>query len=399
MIFWIFSGIVTALALILVLRPLTRPLAVSGEKASVRAQRLFEDQLAELDRDLTQNRLNAEQHAAAKVELQRRFLRDQRLNRKNEADLPRINNPLSGSTLKLIMGSLAVAFPVAAMVLYFHFGSPGTPGLPHAERLALEQQAQQQQAEALAEMEQNLQQQLTDDPANIRNWLLLARLRLETGNIRGSAEAFRGALDNGADDAATHGSYGEMLVAAEQGQVTGEAIEAFRTALERDPNDPRALFYSGLALQQGGLQQEALNLWLKLRTILTIDNPWLEPTDERIRTTAQALELNAVELLAANPAQQPSGPSRADIEAAQSLSAEEQQDMIRGMVERLAERLETAPDDLEGWLRLTQSYLILEEQEKAQESFERVRQIVQEQGQPDQVQDIEALGRQWGLVN
>lgn len=53
------------------------------------------------------------------------------------------------------------------------------------------------------------------------------------------------------------------------------------------------------------------------------------------------------------------GPTQEQIAAAQSLSAEDQQAMIRGMVEGLAARLENEPDDLEGWRMLGRSYGVL----------------------------------------
>jgi cytochrome c-type biogenesis protein CcmH len=40
--------------------------------------------------------------------------------------------------------------------------------------------------------------------------------------------------------------------------------------------------------------------------------------------------------------------------------------MIRGMVDRLAARLEQNPDDKEGWVRLAHAYDVLGEADKAQ---------------------------------
>jgi len=39
--------------------------------------------------------------------------------------------------------------------------------------------------------------------------------------------------------------------------------------------------------------------------------------------------------------------------------------MVRGMVERLAERLKQDGSDLEGWLRLVRAYTVLGERERA----------------------------------
>jgi cytochrome c-type biogenesis protein CcmH len=53
------------------------------------------------------------------------------------------------------------------------------------------------------------------------------------------------------------------------------------------------------------------------------------------------------------------------------MTPEERQTMIRGMVEKLAARLETAPDDIEGWQRLARAYAVLGETKKSQEAAAR----------------------------
>ena len=51
--------------------------------------------------------------------------------------------------------------------------------------------------------------------------------------------------------------------------------------------------------------------------------------------------------------------------AVAAMPAGQQQQMIHGMVDRLADRLKTNGDDLEGWLRLVRAYGVLQEQDKA----------------------------------
>lgn len=53
------------------------------------------------------------------------------------------------------------------------------------------------------------------------------------------------------------------------------------------------------------------------------------------------------------------GPSAEDMAAAREMTAEEQEEMISGMVSGLAARLEEQPDDLEGWTMLIRSYAVL----------------------------------------
>ncbi|MDJ0946454.1 MAG: c-type cytochrome biogenesis protein CcmI [Kiloniellales bacterium] len=86
----------------------------------------------------------------------------------------------------------------------------------------------------------------------------------------------------------------------------------------------------------------------------------------------QQFQQAAAELGLENGASAPRGPTAADISAAKEMSSEDQQAMIRGMVEGLAERLEQEPEDLEGWRMLARSYGVLGEAEKAAEVHQKI---------------------------
>lgn len=67
--------------------------------------------------------------------------------------------------------------------------------------------------------------------------------------------------------------------------------------------------------------------------------------------------------------QQRRGPSVADMKAAESLTPEQRQDMIKGMVARLAERLKENPKDLAGWLRLGRARSVLKQHQAAADAY------------------------------
>lgn len=105
-------------------------------------------------------------------------------------------------------------------------------------------------------------------------------------------------------------------------------------------------------------------------------NPLAQP---RIVSAAQQLGVNVAQApQAASPAPAPAappaatpgpaparGPTAADMAAAQQMSPEARQQMIRGMVDGLAARMEQQPNDVEGWLRLIRAYKVLGEDAKA----------------------------------
>lgn len=57
-----------------------------------------------------------------------------------------------------------------------------------------------------------------------------------------------------------------------------------------------------------------------------------------------------------------------DMQAGARLPPEQQNEMIRGMVDRLAERLKRDSTDIDGCLRLLRSYAVLGEREKAKDA-------------------------------
>ncbi|MCG8593521.1 MAG: c-type cytochrome biogenesis protein CcmI [Kiloniellales bacterium] len=92
----------------------------------------------------------------------------------------------------------------------------------------------------------------------------------------------------------------------------------------------------------------------------------------------QQLQQAAAELGLENGGRAPRGPTAEDIQAAQNMSESEQQEMIRGMVDGLAARLETEPEDVEGWRMLARSYGVLGETDKAAEVHKKIITMVPE---------------------
>jgi len=90
------------------------------------------------------------------------------------------------------------------------------------------------------------------------------------------------------------------------------------------------------------------------------------------------------------------GPSSDDIAAASQMAPEQRMTMIRGMVEKLADRLHhDGAADLEGWLRLVRSYMVLGEREKAHAALTDARRALA--GEPAQLKQFEELVKGLGL--
>ncbi len=284
MIFWIIAGGLTTLMLILLARPLLRRPGVDVPRAAYDVN-VYRDQLAEVERDAERGILNAGEAAAARTEIERRLLAAAQA----MPDAVVEDKPTHTAGGALVLG-IAVFLPVAAFGLYLLLGAPGVPSQPFAERPAPPEAAPPPEpAQEINRMVERLVERLAGQPDDRDGWLLLGRSYTRLGRLAEAAETYRQAISHGFDGAQTQSSLGEVLAAAAGGKIGPEARQAFAAALEKDPADPRARYYAGLALAQDDRPQEAIGVWTRLLEQSPADAPWRPMVEQQIRQAAATL--------------------------------------------------------------------------------------------------------------
>ena len=325
-----------------------------GEARQAYDLAVYRDQLAEIDRDVDRGLLTADQAEAGRTEIGRRILA---LGPGEEIG--------AGSPAGLTAATLAILLlPIAVVLLYSQLGSPALPDQPFAERsrgpdTAVGNSGHLEMNEALARLTAHLQ----THPQDLTAWLLLGRSEVGLGRYDRAVDAYRHAVDLSGQRADIAADWGEAQVLAAGGTVTAMAQTAFETALKDPESSPKARYYLALALLQGGDANGALKAWRDLAASAPQDADWLPVVRQRIADATAALgDKNAPP---ANPAATPEGKAIAE------ASPETQRTMINAMVERLAARLASEPDDPEGWARLGRSYMVLNQPDKAREAYAR----------------------------
>jgi cytochrome c-type biogenesis protein CcmH len=242
--------------------------------------------------------------------------------------------------------------PAVALGLYLMLGSPDLPGQPIASRAAAPVQNRGLDA-LLAQVEAHL----AKNPEDGRGWEVVAPVYMRFGRFEDAVRARRNVIRISGPSADREADLGESLMAAGNGVVTGEAKEAFQRALALDAKLPKARFFLGVAAHQDGQGDKAVALWRAMLSDAPPDSPWIG----MVRETLARVEGTAP------PAEQPSapGPSADDIAAAGKMNAEDRSAMVRGMVERLADRLQHDASDVDGWLRLVRAYTVMGDRGKA----------------------------------
>lgn len=358
---WIVFAAMTAAVIGALLWPVvkSRPAESEAERA-VYDRAVFRDQLAELDRDVERGTIGKAEADAARNEISRRLI---------AAAQEPVKKPVSGVAWAAIAATLIV--PLVALPLYLKAGNPQLPDVPHAERMANAEKNGDMDA-LIAKVEDHLEA----NPDDLQGWTILAPAYRRMMRWADAAEAYRNVVRLSPPDAVNLSDFGEAQVMANQGIVPAGAHEVFAKALAIDPSFPKARFYDALALKQEGKTAEAKAAFEAFLKDTPADAPW------RQMLLAEMQDMNA----------KPPALDQQTMADASSMSADDQQAMIRSMVDGLDQKLAANPDNLEGWLRLIRARTVLGDTDKATAAYKKALETFS--GNEDALAQIAALGRE-----
>jgi len=369
--FWAAAGILVLAVAAILLQSLRRgaPL-VAAEAMDIR---VYRDQLTEVERDVTRGTLSAEEAQRVRSEVGRRLLEADRRATTAGAQRP-------GATGGMAAAVSLIALTMAGAVSgYLWLGAPGYPDVPLAKRLAeadASMKNRPSQAGTVARapkvtpavpdaefatLMEKLRTAVAARPSDLVGLELLARNEAGLGNLVAAEAALRQliAARGEASRAEDHASLAEMLIRAALGYVSPEAEAELIRALEIDPGNGAARYFSGLMFAQGGRYDRTFALWSGLLADGPEDAVWIAPIRAQIAEIADRAGVN----YEAPPAR---GPGADDVAAAAGMAAEDRQAMIEGMVAQLSDRLATEGGPAEDWARLITSLSVLERQDEAQ---------------------------------
>ncbi len=411
MLLWIIFAVLTALVLLALLWPLSRPAPfdTQGQRSAFDAE-IYKDQLAEIEQDEARGLISAEEAASARNEISRRLLEAAR---QAEAGPGGSDGARSAHAVpaRLFYGTAAVV-PTISVGLYLLVGTPGLPGLPFAERATISGQvvaaggAADKEAKGgdvaaggmserkIKSLIARVEAILRDNPQDGRGWAVIAPVYLRQGRYDEAVDAFQKALALTKPTASLLSGYGEALRLAGQGVISEEARKAYSEALAMDSSLVVPKIALALARAQDGQFAPAAADLRKLLADSDKDAPWRPMVEQQIAAfEARAAQIRQRVAQAATGGQggdgglprgsrggpQTSaggglgGPSAEDIRQAQAMTAQDRAAMINQMVEGLAEKLKQNGRNLPGWLRLIQSYKVLNRDQDAARALQAAR--------------------------
>lgn len=348
MVFWILLALMTGVAALSVLVPLARAGRSRAAAVGSADEAVYKEQLSAIDKELERGLIEPEAADAARTEIARRLLAaHDKHGQQHQATA-------SGARLKAAQALAIAALPLFALGVYFALGSPDEPDQPLVARL--NEPAEGQSVDVLVA---RVERHLAENPEDGQGWAVVAPVYLRMGQPQASARAYANALRILGPNPAWLTDMGEALTMANQGLVTADARRAFEQAVAMEPAAVKPRFFLAIALGQEGNAQAAIEAWENLLDGADETAAWVDVA------RAQLAQLTGVPVEDSGPR----GPSQADIAASRDMSAGDRQDMIRGMVAGLAERLAADGGSAGEWSQLIRAYMVLGEQGKAEEAL------------------------------
>ena len=369
MILWIVLTVLTSLAVAGLTVPLVRRHDLGAERETNIA--ILKRQLGEIDAQEAAGSLTRDEAEGMRTEIKRRILAEGRVNEGAARTLDQ-------RTVPWVAIAIAGVVALAATGLY---ALMGRPDLPAAHTVAANPQEANEAGHPIADvstMIAQLEAKLRANPNDPEDWRMLGWSYGAVGRSGDAAEAYRRAAALNPKNADYPSAEGDALVGAARGQVTPDALAAFRAALKIDPGDPRARYYMALYEDQQGQHDQAMADWIALIKSAPPGAEWVKQVRDFVERVARERHIDIADKLppvAAQPTapamdQSPqAGPTPDQVASASQMPASDREAMIHTMVDRLAGELKTNPHNADGWMRLMRARMVLGETDKAAAAY------------------------------
>ena len=418
MILWLVLTLMTSIAAVFVSAPFIRRLD-RRQMESASDVAVYRDQLKEVDNEATLGLIDATQAETARTEIKRRMLA---AGENEDSALPALSSgertfAAIGVASVVVFGSVGLFAltadlepPAAASfaTLESSVTKPEKPAKKMAEAsissppsATAPTGSPSKRAEAplppVEEMIQRLVTRLQRNPKDAEGWRILGWSYFSTDHFTEAAAAYARAIELNPDSADYRNARTDALIRAANGVVTPEAKGTTEETLKLHPKDPRARYFKGLAIDQGGDKSAALKEWNELLSELDPNDPLSLELKQRIeggkdsdrvgeassaasdpKSSVGATTSGSTELPKPAESTTNRGPRPEDIRNAETLAPSDRAAMIQRMVDSLADRLEQSPRDVDGWIKLIRSQSVLGDKNKAKQALEKALKVFDE---------------------
>jgi len=264
--FWVVCAGMLLIALGMVLPTILQRSEKSDLKSDDERKRaniaVYRDQLSELEADLENGIVSADQYAQDRDEIERRLLEDTATT--TSKTTKSVTAPAVARNTAYLLG---LGLPVVAIIFYMNVGSPdsitGTPRAvaPASAPAMAAGERTQEQIQANVE---KLAKRLESNPSDAQGWTMLARSYSSMERFGEAAGAYAKATELTPNDADLWAEYAFATAMASGRNMEGRPMELIQRALKVEPDNAKALQLAGSAAFQAKDYKKAVDYWQRV---------------------------------------------------------------------------------------------------------------------------------------
>lgn len=296
-IFWLLSGFMLLVALLMLLPSL---LNVGGLKRSQRSAQnvlIAQERLTDLTAELNAGIIQQDDFDAARIELEKSLLLDT-----DAVDETSSDDEVS--ELKKVSGkwsaiSVVLFVPLLTLFVYLKLGHVDAinPEQSVVANVSAQQTGNEQQA-SIEEMMLALEARMQANPTDPEGWFMLGKTNMALQRYNKAVLAFENLRELVGDQVQVLIHLSDAKAMLNGGSMAGEPTELIEKALELEPNNLIALWLTAMATEERGDYKKALPLFQRLLSRLGEDPGSAEKVRLMITKLSEQLGLDAKEQLA-----------------------------------------------------------------------------------------------------
>jgi cytochrome c-type biogenesis protein CcmH len=273
LVFWIVAAMFLAGALLLMLPALLRARPADAVNPRDAALTVHRDQWQEAEADVAAGRLDAQQLAAARAEIDRRAREDMA----TADDSLTLARPARRTAV-----ALALLLPAASVSLYLLLGDPqaSTPAATAAQSHSTSPDQVNKMVAALAE-------RLKAQPDDVDGWTMLGRSYVALGRYRDAATALQRANALSPANPGLLADLADVTGMTQDRKLAGEPSRLIQQALDIDPKHVKALALAGTAAFDAQDYEGARSFWQRLLAVVPADSPLARSVQSSIEQAQQ----------------------------------------------------------------------------------------------------------------
>ena len=271
---------------------------------------------------------------------------------------------------RLIVFLLILIIPFLGVIIHQRLGNNNVPSVAYKDR-----ENEFRDIKQFEDLITKLAERLYNDPSggDRVGWELLGDVHMNNGAYGEAVLAYTQLVEKDNRFSQSWIKLAGSLIANE-GAISQSALNAIEKSLVLDSSSPISIYYKALYFEQEGRLEEAYTLLINRLDLEKTNADWVDLYLVEANRFGALLGYDKIVRL---DSEVPIGPTNADIIEASKLNAIETSAFINSMVSGLVEKLKNEPNDIDGWLRLSRSYIVLKNLTLARESLQEAKLLIE----------------------